>query len=1039
MNCLPTNEKDAVASPRKHKQIPLMLCLFLFSLLSLSAFAQISVTGRVTSGDTSLADVTVQVKGESTGTSTNAEGRFSITVPPKGILVFSHVNYGATEMAVNGRTTINVELTPLSSTLTDVVVVGYNSQRKATLTGSISTVKGQELVKSPQPNVSNSLAGRFSGMTINNRTGEPGYDGSAIYIRGLATTGNNDVLIVVDGVPGQIGGLERLNPNDIESLTVLKDASAAIYGSRAANGVILITTKRGRSGKPMIAASFNQGFSSPTRLPKMADAVTYAAIMNEIAYYTSQGGGMNQQYSAAELQKFADGSDPLNYPNTDWADVTLKNSAPQSQANISVSGGSENIRYYVSAGALYQDGLYKNGATKYKQYSFRSNIDANITKDFKVGLYLSGREENRQFPIASAGSIFRSIYRAYSIIPAFFPNGLPSYGIEGSNPPVMATDIGGLNKNPTQVFNGILKGSYNIAPVKGLSIDGFLAIDKLWSFGKAFSQPFILYKYDRTTDVYSKQIMGGANGLATLSETQRNQSQTTANIKLNFKRGFGGHNIDAFVGYEQSEYKAEEFGAYRENFPTTQTPELSQGGAAAADRNNYGGSYHYTRKSYLGKLGYNYHDKYLAEVQMRIDGSSIFPKGNQYGYFPSVSAGWRISKESFFNVGFINDLKLRASYGQLGNDNVELFQYLNNYSLNNQLVLGSNVVSGIDLTKLANEKITWETAKKTDIGLEAVFLKNFFIELIYFQQKRSDILAKRNASIPLVSGIVNPVGSTSLVPDENIAKVNNKGFEATLGYNNKTRNGFSYGISGNFTFARSKVKFVDEASGMLEYQRRTGHPLNTILLYNAIGIFRTTDDLSKYTQVNGNANKLGDLIYEDYNKDGKISPDDQVRTKYGNIPEITYGVMLNAGYKNFDIVAVLSGQAHVTQYVLPESGTIGNFYSSWADNRWSPTNTAGTYPRVDTRASASVNGGLYNNTFWLNDASFIRLKNVELGYNLSPELLKRTKMEGFRVYLNAFNLFTITKVKDYDPEGSNGSGQFYPQQRIINVGVNVYF
>ncbi|HKO80960.1 MAG TPA: TonB-dependent receptor, partial [Chitinophagaceae bacterium] len=1033
---MPT-KRGAVAPFRKHKQVSLVLCLFLFSLLSFSAFAQTKVTGRVSSGDTSLSDVTVQVKGTTTGTSTNAEGKFSIDAPANATLVFSHINYAAMEIGVNNRTTINVVLTSNNATLTDVVVVGYNSQRKATLTGSISTVKGADLVKSPQPNVSNSLAGRFSGMIINNRGGEPGYDGSAIYIRGLATTGNNDVLIVVDGVPGQIGGLERLNPNDIESLTVLKDASAAIYGSRAANGVILITTKRGRSGKPMISASFNQGFSSPTRLPKMADAATYATIMNEITYYTNKAGGMNQQYSATELQKFADGSDPLNYANTDWADLTLKKSAAQSQANVSVNGGSENIRYYVSAGALYQDGIYKNGATKYKQYSFRSNIDANITKGFKVALYLSGREENRQFPMVSAGSIFRSIYRAFPTVPAFFPNGLPSYGIEGSNPPVMATDIGGLNKNPTQVFNGVLKGSYDIAPVKGLSIDGFYAIDKLWSFSKAFSQPYILYKYDRTTDVYSKQVMGGANQLATLSESQRNQSQTTANIKLNFKRGFGGHNIDAFVGYEQSEFKAEEFGAYRENFPSTQTPELSQGGAAAADKNNYGGSYHYTRKSYLGKLGYNYHDKYLAEVQMRIDGSSIFPKGNQYGYFPSVSAGWRISKESFFNVGFIDDLKLRASYGQLGNDNVELFQYLNNYSLNSQLVLGSNVVSGIDLTKLANEKITWETARKTDIGLEAVILKKFFIELIYFQQKRSDILTKRNASIPFVTGIVNPYGSSSLVPDENIGKVDSKGFEATLGYNNKTRNGFSYGISGNITYAKSKVIFLDEASGMLAYQRREGHPLNTYVLYNAIGIFRTDDDLSKYKQVNGNGNQLGDLIYEDYNKDGKISADDQVRTKYGNIPEITYGVLLNAGYKNFDIVAVFSGQTNVSQYVLPESGNVGNFYSSWADNRWSPTNTAGSYPRVDTRASASVNGGQYPNTFWLNDASFIRLKNVELGYNLSPEWLKRTKMEGFRVYLNAFNLFTITKVKDYDPEGSNGSGQFYPQQRIINVGVNV--
>ena len=1013
--------------------------LFLFSLfffLGSSLFAQNKVTGTVRSADMPVQDVTVTVKGTQTATTTNSQGKYSIDAAANATLVFTHVNYSPREMAVDGAGTVNIQIEPLSGSLSEVVVVGYNTQKKATLTGSVSVVKGADLVKSPQPNLSNSLAGRFTGMILNNRSGEPGYDGSGVLIRGLATTGSNDVLIVVDGVPGQIGGMERLNPNDIESMTILKDASAAIYGSRAANGVILITTKRGKTGKPTISASFNQGFSSPTRLPKMADAATYAAISNEIAYYNNVGGGLNQQYSAAEIQKFADGSDPLNYPNTDWAATTLKKSALQNQANISVSGGSDNIKYYLSAGTLYQDGLYKNGATKYKQYSFRSNIDANITKDFKASLYLSGRQEDRQFPTSSAGSVFRSIYRAYSTLPAFYPNGLPSNGIEGSNPAVMSTDIGGINKNPGSVFNGILKGSYNISAVKGLSIDGFVAIDKSWYFSKSFSKPYLLYTYDKATNTYNQRIVGGSNNLSTLYESQTNQTQVTANIKANYQRSFGYHNVSAFVGYEQSEIKSESFSANRQNFPTTQTPELSQGGTAATDKDNGGGSYHFTRQSYISKVGYNYKEKYLAEVQMRVDGSSTFPAGNRYGYFPSVSAGWRISNESFFHAGFINDLKLRASYGALGNDNVGLFQYLNNYSFNNQLVLGSNIVPGLDLTKLANPSIHWEEAKKTDIAIEATFLKNFNLEFIYFQQKRTDILAIRNASIPFVSGIVNPYGSGSLVPSENIGKVNSKGIEATLGYN-KISNKFSWGVSGNFTYAKSKIIDVDEASGVLAYQKLTGTPLNTYLLYNAIGIFRSAADIAAYPHLS--VAKPGDLIYEDYNKDGSITADDQVRTKYGNIPQITYGILGNAGYKNFDIAVVFAGQAKVSQYVLPESGTVGNFYSSWADNRWSPSNTSGSYPRVDTRTSSSVNGGLYNSTFWLNDASFIRLKNVELGYNLSNGLLQKIKMQSVRVYLNAFNLFTITKVKDYDPEGNSGSGQFYPQQKIINVGVNIKF
>ncbi len=1026
-------------TPRGKRSVAGSLPLFLFViclLLSCSVLAQQRVTGRVTTGDSALSGVSVVIKNTSTGTTTDASGAFSINASPNATLVFSSIGFTDQEIKVGNQSAINVSMSNSVNQINDVVVVGYGTQKKATVTGSISVVKGSDLVKSPQPNLSNSLAGRASGIILNNRAGEPGYDGSSIYIRGLATTGSNDVLIVVDGVPGQIGGLERLNPNDIESISILKDASAAIYGSRAANGVILITTKRGQTGKPSISASFNQGFSSPTRLPKMADAATYAQISNEIAYYNNKAGGLNQQYSAAEIQKFRDGSDPLNYPNTDWEKASLKNTALQNQANVSVSGGSESVKYFVSLGTLYQDGLYKNGATKYHQYNFRSNIDASITKDLKVGLYLSGREEDRQYPTSAAGDIFRSIYRAYSTIPAFYPNGVPSAGIEGSNPAVMSTSSGGITKNPVQVFNGILKGSYNIPAVQGLFLDGFVAIDRSWNFNKTFATPYLLYSYNKSNNTYTPRTVGGSNNLATLTESQNSQVQVTTNIKLNYQRGFGLHNISAFAGYEQSEIRREIFGAFRQNFPTAQTPELTQGGTAAIDQTNSGSSYHFTRRSIIGKASYNYSEKYLADLQMRIDGSSTFPANNQYGYFPSVSAGWRVSKESFFHVNAINNLKLRASYGLLGNDNVGLFQYLNNYSFNSQLVLGGAIVPGIDLTKLANSQIHWESAKKLDIGLEATVLNHFNLELIYFQQKRSNILAVRNASIPSVSGIVNAYGSDPLVPSENIGKVNSSGVEATLGYTNRAGD-FTWGASGNFTFAKNKVVFIDEASGILSYQSQTGHPLNTSLLYNTTGIFRTAADIAKYPHLS--VAQPGDLIYEDYNKDGKITADDQVRSKYGNIPQITYGLVLNAAYRNrIDLAMVFAGQAQVSQYVLMESGTVGNFYSSWADNRWSPSNPNGTYPRVDTRSSASVNGGQYNNTFWLNDASFLRMKNIELGYSVHT-LFPRLNLQNARIYVNAYNLFTITKVKDYDPEGSSGSGQFYPQQRIINVGATIRF
>nr|WP_295922748.1 TonB-dependent receptor [uncultured Dyadobacter sp.] len=1014
-------------------------------LSSLGAMAQnaFSVKGTVTSENgEGLPGASVILKGTSTGTTTDVDGKYTLNVPDgNGTLVYTYIGYLNQEIAIGNRSQLDVKLAPNDKTLEEIVVVGYGTQKKATLTGSVSEVKGADIVKSPQPNLSNSLAGRFSGFVANNRGGEPGYDGSTYTIRGFASTGNSDVLIVVDGIPGQVGGLERLDPNDIESISILKDASAAVYGSRAANGVILVTTKRGTTGKPVISYSFNQGFSSPTRLPKLADAATYATIANEIDYYNNPTGGMNQTYSADEIEKFRNGSDPLNYPNTNWQKETLKNFALQNQHNLGINGGTDNVKYYVSLGTIYQDGLYKNGATKYKQYNFRSNIDANVTKDFKVSLGLSGRQENRNFPVSSAENTFRSIYRAYPTVNARFPNGYYSTGVENSNPAVLGTDMGGTNSNPTSIFNGILRASYELPFVDGLSVDGFYSVDKSFNFTKTFSIPYTLYNYNKATGAYSSVVTGGSAGAASLSQSQVNLTNLTQNIRLNYLKTIGKHNINAFVAYEQNKRNEMTFGASRINFPTASTPELSQGGAAATDKNNSGKSYNFTRKSYIGRLAYNFNEKYLAEVQARVDGSSIFPSGKQYGFFPSVSAGYRISEEDWFknSVRFIDDLKFRASYGTLGNDNVGQFQFYNNYSFVNQYVLGSGVISpGIDLTKLANPNITWETSKKLDIGLNAVFLKNFNVEVIYFNQKRSDILAARGASVPNTSGIVNPYktnDNTPLVPDENLGKVNNSGFEATLGYNHNGK--FRYNISGNVTYAKSKIIFIDEAPGALDYQRQTGGPLYTYLTYNTLGIFRTQADLDKFPHVQGA--RTGDLILEDYNGDGKITADDQVRSKYGNVPLLTYGLVLNAGYSAFDISMVFAGQGMVSQYVLPESGQVGNFYSSWADNRWSPSNPDGSYPRVDTRASSSINGGLYMNNFWLNNASFVRLKNVELGYTLPKEALSKIRISSLRVYASAFNLFTITGVKDYDPEGNNGSGQFYPQQRILNLGLNIKF
>lgn len=1014
-----------------------------FFLFTTFLFAQEKeITGTVID-DTGLPlpGATVLIKGTSNGTTTDMDGNFSLTLenPEDKVLVISFISYISQEIPINNQTSFQITLEPDQQALNEVVVVGYGGKKRATLTGSISEVEGESLAESPQPNLSNSFAGRMSGVITTNRAGEPGYDDSSILIRGLATTGNNDVLVVVDGVPGQVGGLSRLSPEDIESVTVLKDASAAIYGSRAANGVILITTKRGRNNsKPQISYKFDLGFSSPTRLPDMADAPTYAQIRNEIAYYNNPDGGLNQIYDDSEIELFRNGTDPINYPNTDWAEATLQDVAIQTQHHLNIRGGGENTNYFFSLGKTSQEGLYRNGATQYDQYNVRSNIDVDLSDRLNVGLSLSGRKEDRQFPTEGAGYIFRSIYRAYPTIPAFYPNGNPSTGIENANPAVLATNLGGINDNPRYVFNGILRAKYELPFLDGFSVDGFFSVDELSNRVRNFRTPYTLYNYNRENDVYEQVIVGGGpDQQASLDEEQYNESQTVANIKLNYQNEFNGHNIDAFVGYEQSETNSHTLGASRIHFPTVQTPELSQGGPAATDRNNYGYSFNFTRQSFLSRIAYDFEEKYLAELQMRVDGSSNFPEGKRFGYFPSISAGYRITEEEWFNVEFFDDLKFRASYGQLGNDNVGQFQYYDNYSFNNRYVIGNEVVTGIDLTRLANPNITWEVAKKTDIAINANWLGHFTTELVYFKQNRTDILINRNASIPAVTGIVNPYDAQTLVPAENIGAVDSHGIEASLGYQHKSDGNFDFNISGNFTYAKNEIQFIDEASGIPDYQKQTGRPMNTYLLYRTLGIFQNQEEIDNTPSVPGA--KPGDLIFEDLNGDGEITADDQYRTKYGNIPRITFGLTFDANYKNFDLSAVISGQGQVRQYVLPESGTIGNFYSSWADNRWSPNNPDGTYPRVSERSSSAISGGLYRNDFWLDNNAFVRLKSLQIGYTFPTNVMESLSLSNARIYASGFNLLTLTEVEDYDPEGFSESGQFYPQQQIINLGLNVQF
>jgi TonB-linked SusC/RagA family outer membrane protein len=1027
----------------------------LLTLILMAAVCQLKIThliaqqnvvqGVVASkeDEVGLPGVSIIVKGTSIGTTTDKDGKFSLSVADlNGVLVFSFIGYKSQEVPINAQTQLNVKLDSDIETLSEVIVVGYGETKKESLTSAITSVKGKELVKSPQPNLSSSFAGRVSGVVANTSTGEPGSDGARLLIRGQSTTGDNSPLIVVDGVANRLGGLERLDPNDIESISVLKDASAAIYGAQAANGVILITTKRGTASTgPAFNFSYNQGLVKPTRLPKMADAPTYAAILNEIQYYRSPSGGLNQIYSQEEIQKFGNGSDPVNYANTDWIGAVMKSYSLQDQQNLSVNGGGKEVQYFVSLGRRHQEGIYKNTNLKYEQFNVRTNLDINLTENLKVGVDIAGRNEDRVYPTESAGSIFRSAFRTYPTLPVYYPGGLPSPGIEaGLNPVVIATNKAGSDQQPRTVVNTLLNFNYKIPAIKGLSLKGFYAYDRIFESRKMFKTPWTVYTVNNSTTPATFDPVSRGPLTAELTQRQRNDILSTANISLNYETTLGALFFKSFLAYERNMQQANWFETFRRGFLSTTIPEIDLGGSAPEERTNSGNSERFTRRNYFGRFSFDYSSKYFAEVQFRYDQSSRFMKGHQSGFYPSISTGWRISEESWFHVNAINNLKLRASYGLLGNDRVPAFQYLSTFNLRQaNYVLNGSPVPTFGIYQIANPNITWETAKKLDIGIETRILQHFTLELDYFHELRTDLLTPRTGSLPMVSGIVNEYRAgekdfpARIVPDENIGKIQNAGVEAQLAYN------FSVGdmhlnLGGNLTYNKSKVIFMDDAAGAPAYQKKEGYPIGATLLYQAQGIFKDAEALTKYPKLTGNV--PGDLIYKDVNNDGVINGLDQTRQSLTNVPQIIYGFTVGGTFKNFDLTILLQGQARSVQYVLTEAGEVGNYFNSWAANRWSPSNPNGTYPKVDVRTSSSINGSLNKNDFWLYNTSFFRIKNVELGYNIPTGKLG---LKGARVYVSGFNLATFSKVKDFDPEGQSESAQFYPQQQIFNVGANLKF
>lgn len=1069
---------NARASSFKCYFLKLFSCLVLSILLSAQLYSQsgsLTVRGKISEENGNpIEGVSITEKGTSNGTLSNAAGEFSITVKDESsLLVFSFVGFASKEIKVGNQTSMSVSLSRGGALLEDVVVVGYGTQKKVTVTGAVSAIKGERLIKSPAVDLSNSLAGRLPGLVVIQQSGEPGNDGAQINIRGLNTLGNSSPLVIIDGIPDRDGGLGRLNPRDIENISVLKDASAAIYGARAANGAILITTKKGTSGKPKITYDFNQGFSQPSRIPKMSNAVEYATIMNELPIYKSIPVGewgaawtaikqtgtydsptpgvstLNANYSPDAVKKYGDGSDPWGHPNTDWFADAFKKWSPQSRHNIQISGGSENVRYFSSLGYVSQDAYYKNSATKYQQYNFRTNLSAKVNNYINTSLGIMVRREQRKFPTESAGSIFRMLMRGRPTEPEVWPNGLPGPDIEnGQNPYVITTNATGYVDNPTDFTQA--NGSVEITNpwIAGLKLTLSGAVDKNSRTDKVWQTPWRLYTWDKVTfeaDGKTPKLVGAIRSNFTDPRLTQGYSSVlntnlTALLNYDFKVGTA-HSIGVMAGVTKEKFSGEGFFAFRRNYISPAVDQLFAGGSL--QQNTGGSAYNRARLGYYGRAQYNYKEKYLAEFIWRYDGSYIFPEGKRFGFFPGLLLGWNVTNEDFFKVKAIDYLKLRASYGQMGNDQVFYNGALQEYAFLSTYGFGSYPINGgvattLLETVLANPNFTWERANNYNIGVDATLLnKKLDVTLEYFLNKRDQILIQKTGSTPGSSGI------STLLPPVNAGKVNNRGFEFSINYNIKSTKDLQVRAGINGGYAKNKVVFLDETPGIPAYQKLEGKSIGGYLVYKSAGVFKDQAEITAnkidYSGVTGQLIP-GDMKFEDTNGDGKINADDQVRLDKSITPTLNYGTTIDIRYKGFDVNILFQGAAGAAIRVQTESGDIGNFLKYSHDNRWSIDNPSSEHPRLASRGDTYFTGGNFgNNTYYLFSKNYLRLKNIEIGYNMPENIINKLRLNNLRFYVNGLNVFTIDKNKVFDPEATVQSGVYYPQPRIINMGLSLTF
>ena len=1031
--------------------IHLLFTICLILCTSLPVCARLIDQGKVIHGTVKSIDgsvlpgVNIVIKGTIKGVTTNSEGEYTLAVEGNNpILVFSFIGYLSQEVPVGKNSVIDVILMEDTKNLDEVVIVGYGSQKKSTLTGSIAAVKSEEILKAPTSNITNSLTGRTAGVVIAQRSGRPGDNQADIFIRGRATTGDASPLIIVDGAERPSFG--DIDPNEIETISVLKDASStALFGIKGGNGVILITTKSGKEGKPRISYTGNFALQTYSSLPETLDSYTSASLLNE----ANANVGKAPAFTEAELQKFKDHSDPLLYPDFNWYHYLTRKYYPQTQHNINVSGGTKIAKYFVSAGYLFEDGYLKKfdspygykSTPSYDRYNFRSNVDLQLSDDLSVSVRLGGRLEKRYSPAAdpyySTGT-YQDAEIEYLLSRV---NYIPSYAFVPYLPDGRYMENNSVGVNLTNPLGWLLSKGYSIRQtnsiestiglnykldklVKGLSFRAQYAYDAYFQASRSQTGTFTSYNINKTTG----EITLGTTSFATadtplgaIISSYNGNINFDLQTSLNYVRDFKQHSLTGMALFQR------------------QCKRIS--GAQAP----------YATQGFVGRFTYSYGNKYFAEFNGAYNGSENFASGKRYGFFPAVSGGWTISNENFMkSATWINLLKIRGSYGKIGFDKIggSRFLYLDEYSQSTSQVLfgwPTNVQFGyptsvgtytsIIHSRIGNPDLTWETSTKRNIGFESSFFDHLIsFNVDFFDEHRSGILLTR------ASGLVS-YGET--YPMVNFGEVYNRGYELELKHQNKGRGDLKYAVTAQLSFARNRIENMDEPYAKPAYQKSAGYRIGQYRGYLTDGFYRSQEDID-----NSTPNKLGkaipgDLKFVDFNNDGFITSDDIVPIGYSNVPEYTFSIEPYIGWKRLSLSVMVQGVENVSSNLMfDQRGLNANQMFKHMLGRWTPeTADKATWPALQPAVGGNFMS--YNlNDFLLIDASYVKIRNAQLTYRISDKAVRKLGVSSMRIYLSGQNLYTWTKMLYIDPENfqrraPQAATNVYPTPRVYNIGVNV--